>query len=135
GHLTSGGTTANYQALRLALAMKAFPLALRAARVPDLALPADDWSAFNLPGDAIVDLLGAWQRWLAAQPAARQAHWRTAVEHARIEQLGVAGFFAAHPDLRVPRVLAPITAHYSWRKGLKLLGLGRAQLDPPPARG
>jgi len=28
GHLTSGGTTANYQALRLALALKSFPVAL-----------------------------------------------------------------------------------------------------------
>ena len=48
GHLTSGGTVANYQALRLALALKSFPVALRAAGVPDLALPADDWTAFNL---------------------------------------------------------------------------------------
>ncbi len=135
GHLTSGGTAANYQALRLALAMKAFPLALRAARVPDLVLPDDDWSAFNLGSDAIVALLQAWQHWLTAQPAAERTRWRSAVEAARIEQLGLAGFFAAHPSVRVPRVLAPITAHYSWSKGLKLLGLGRAQLDLLPTRG
>src|SRR3546814_1947405 len=30
GHLTSGGTVANYQARRLALALQAFPVALRA---------------------------------------------------------------------------------------------------------
>src|SRR5215469_7664198 len=48
GHLTSGGTLANYQALRLALTLKAFPVALRAARVPELQLPDDDWQAFNL---------------------------------------------------------------------------------------
>src|SRR6478735_12651456 len=36
GHLTSGGTVANYQALRLALALKAFPVALLAAGVPDI---------------------------------------------------------------------------------------------------
>lgn len=135
GHLTSGGTAANYQALRLALAMKAFPLALRAARVPDLDLPPDDWNAFNLSGDAIIALLGTWQGWLAAQAPAQRTRWREAVESARIEHLGLAGFFAAHPELRVPRVLAPITAHYSWSKGLKLLGLGRAQLDLLPTRG
>ena len=44
-------------------------------------------------------------------------------------------FFAAHPMLRVPRVLAPVTAHYSWSKGLKLLGLGRDQLELLPERG
>lgn len=135
GHLTSGGTVANYQALRLALAMKAFPLALRAAGVPDLELPPDDWSAFNLSSDAIIALLQSWQGWLAAQSPTQRARWREAVEAARIEQLGLAGFFAEHPQLRVPRVLAPITAHYSWSKGLKLLGLGRAQLDLLPTRG
>ena len=30
---------------------------------------------------------------------------------------------------------APVTAHYSWSKGLKLLGLGRDQLELLPARG
>lgn len=135
GHLTSGGTTANYQALRLALAMKAFPVALRVADVPELDLPHDDWNAFNLSGEAVVALLQAWQGWLAAQPPRERAHWLEAVESARIEQLGLAGFFAAHPALRVPRVLAPVTAHYSWSKGLKLLGLGRAQLDLLPTRG
>ncbi len=32
-------------------------------------------------------------------------------------------------------MLAPITAHYSWSKGLKLLGLGRDQLELLPTRG
>ena len=32
-------------------------------------------------------------------------------------------------------MLAPITAHYSWSKGLKLLGLGRDQLELLPERG
>ena len=135
GHLTSGGTVANYQALRLALAMKAFPVALRAARVPDLALPADDWCAFNLPGEAVIAFLGQWRAWLAQCPVAERQHWREKVRAERIEQRGLADFFAAHPELRVPRVLAPITAHYSWSKGLKLLGLGRAQLDLLPTIG
>ena len=132
GHLTSGGTLANYQALRLALALKAFPVALRAAQVPELALPADDWAAFNLsPTDGIA-LLQAWQHWLGAQPPAERARWLQRVEDERIEQRGLAGFFAAHPQLRVPLVLAPVTAHYSWSKGLKLLGLGRNQLELLP---
>ena len=135
GHLTSGGTLANYQALRLALSLKAFPLALRAAQVPDLELPADDWSAFNLRGNEAIALLETWQLWLAAQGPAERARWSAAVEAERVEQRGLAGFFAAHPDLRVPRVLAPVTAHYSWSKGVKLLGLGRDQLLAVPTCG
>src|SRR3970040_450839 len=135
GHLTSGGTLANYQALRLALALKAFPVALRAACVPDIALPEDDWTAFNIAPSAGIALLAQWEGSLAAQSVTAGRRWQSAVQAQRIEQLGLVDFFAAHPQLRVPKVLAPITAHYSWSKGLKLLGLGRAQLTLLPERG
>ncbi len=135
GHLTSGGTVANYQALRLALALKAFPVALREARVPDLQLPEDDWQAFNLHPRAATELLDQFQHWLVEQTPGERRTWRQRVQMARIEHLGLTGFFARHLTLRVPIVLAPITAHYSWSKGLKLLGLGRAQLELLPERG
>ncbi len=135
GHLTSGGTLANYQALRLALALKAFPVALRAAGVPDLILPEDDWSAFNLHPRAGIILLDQWQHWLAQQPPATRKQWRQRVQAARLEHLGLVEFFARHATLRVPLVLAPVTAHYSWSKGLKLLGLGRAQMELLPENG
>ena len=134
GHLTSGGTLANYQALRLALALKAFPVALRAAKVPDISLPDDDWAAFNLAPQAGIALLDSWQAWLAARPVAERRQWDARVRAQQLEQLGHVDFFAAHPQLRVPKVLAPITAHYSWSKGMKLLGLGRSQLQLLPER-
>lgn len=135
GHLTSGGTVANYQALRLALAQKAFPVALRAAGVPELALPEDDHAAFNLHPQHATALLEQWQHWLAQAAPAERRQWQARVQAARIEQLGLVAFFAAHPALKVPKVLAPITAHYSWSKGCKLLGLGRNQLELLPERG
>jgi glutamate/tyrosine decarboxylase-like PLP-dependent enzyme len=135
GHLTSGGTVANYQALRLALALKAFPVALRAAEVPDLDLPGDDRAAFNLAPAEGIALLERWQDWLASQANGERRRWRERVQEQRLEHLGIAGFFARHDSLRVPVVLAPTTAHYSWSKGMKLLGLGRAQLRLMPARG
>ncbi len=134
GHLTSGGTLANYQALRLALAQKAFPVALLAAGVPDLELPEDVWSAFNLHPHQATALVDRWGQWLAQTSAGERRRWQARVQGERIEQRGLAGFFAAHPTLKLPKVLAPITAHYSWSKGCKLLGLGRAQLDLLPER-
>ena len=125
GHLTSGGTVANYQALRLALAIKAFPVALRAARVPEIGLPDDDWEAFNLSPEAGVALMLEWERWLANQTPAQRRSWCARVRAERLEQRGLVDFFQVHAQLKVPRVLAPVTAHYSWSKGLKLLGLGR----------
>lgn len=132
GHLTSGGTLANYQALRLALALKSFPVALRAAQVTELSLSDDDWSAFNLGPRAATELYQQWVTLLATLPSAERARLRQRVEQQRIEHLGISDFFIQHPELRPPVVLAPVTAHYSWSKGLKLLGLGRAQLQLVP---
>jgi glutamate/tyrosine decarboxylase-like PLP-dependent enzyme len=135
GHLTSGGTLANYQALRLALAVKAFPVALRAAQVPDLELPAGDFEAFSLHPAAGIELFDVWQDWLAAQPRGQRARWHERVQQQRLEHLGLVEFFTRHPALKPPLVLAPTTAHYSWSKGVKLLGLGRAQLQLLPQCG
>lgn len=135
GHLTSGGTLANFQALRLALALKAFPVALRAAEVPDLEAAPDDRSAFNLAPSASIALWRRWQQWLADQPPTARTKWQARLRSQRLEQLGLVGFMARHPQLRSPVVLAPASAHYSWSKAMKLLGLGRDQLVPLRQRG
>jgi glutamate/tyrosine decarboxylase-like PLP-dependent enzyme len=135
GHLTSGGTLANFQALRLALALKAFPVALRAIAAPLPSLPDDDWQAFNLAPAAGIAHWQEWSETLAAQPPEQRREWQRRLRDERLETLGLTEFFARHPGLRPPCVLAPITAHYSWSKGLKLLGLGRAQLELLPVTG
>lgn len=135
GHLTSGGTLANLQALRLAGALKSFPVALRAAAPPGLDLPEDDRAAYRLAPDQSIALLVAWQCWLAALDAPQRATWCRRLAAERIEQLGETRFFARHPTLQPAVVLAPVTAHYSWSKGTKMLGLGREQLRLLPTRG
>ncbi len=134
GHLTSGGTLANVQGLRLALAMKAFPVALRSAAAPIDGLPADDWQAFNLSHAETIALLDRWRAALATMPQHERAHWRSRVEAERVEALGLHAFILRHPALKPPVVFAPSTAHYSWSKGMKLLGLGRDQLRLIPGR-
>lgn len=134
GHLTSGGTLANVQGLRLALAMKAFPVALRSAAAPIDGLPDDDWQAFNLAPAEIIALLDRWRMTLAAMPQHERARWRARVEAERLEALGLHDFILRHPTLKPPVVFAPSTAHYSWSKGMKLLGLGRDRLRLIPGR-
>lgn len=134
GHLTSGGTLANVQGLRLALALKAFPVALRAAGVPLPNLPDHDLAAFQLDTAASLALWVAWKAWRDALAPTEAREWIRRVESQRIEQLGLTGFLARHPGLRVPVVFAPSTAHYSWSKGCKLLGLGRDQLRLIPGK-
>jgi len=135
GYLASGGTAANFQALRLALALKAFPVALRAIAPPGMHLPADDRAAFNLAPAEGIELWQAWQGWLAGiAPPARRG-WQRRLQEERLEQTGLVDFFRRHPQLQPPVVLAPVTAHYSWSKGMKLLGLGREQLLQVPETG
>ncbi len=135
GHLTSGGTLANFQALRLALACKAFPVALRATAPPGITVPDDDWSAFNLSSSDVVALVDQWNAFLATCPPRERRRWRAQLAAHRLETLGLADFLSRHPELGSPRVFAPVTAHYSWSKGMKLMGLGRAQLELVPERG
>jgi len=134
GHLTSGGTLANLQGLRLALALKCFPVALREAGAPVDGLPEDDWAAFNLAQTEAIALLERWHSFLKMLPAPERSRWRERVECQRIESLGMHAFFERHRALAPPLVFAPSTAHYSWSKGMKMLGLGRDQLRLIPGR-
>lgn len=132
GHLTSGGTVANIESLWLARAVKLFPLAVRDAceargEWPEPSLrDADDWA-----------LLG----WSTAQSLALAARVRAlpqlSVEVAcrRAEVVGLAAFSRLHPLVSELVVLAPRTAHYSWQKAMRLLGLGTAQLLGVATRG
>lgn len=134
GHLTSGGTLANIQALRLTLALKAFPVALRATAPPGLRVPEDDWQAFNLTPAASIESLQRWNQWLLSRTPDERSHWSAALERERIESLGHRDFFARHPEISPPMLLAPASAHYSWPKGLKLIGLGADRFVPLPQR-
>lgn len=134
GHLTSGGTLANVQGLRLALALKSFPVALRAAGIELPGLPDDDRAAYSLAPAAATALYADWLALAAGLPAHERTALAARVESERVEALGLAGFLARHPTLRPPRVYAPATAHYSWSKGMKMTGLGRDQLVLLPGR-
>ncbi|MCU7376013.1 pyridoxal-dependent decarboxylase [Paucibacter sp. O1-1] len=92
-------------------------------------------AAFTLPTQDCIELVGQWQHWLSGLTPSARHDWVRRLQSERIEELGLVAFFARHPTLTPPVVLAPVTAHYSWSKGLKLLGLGRAQLLAVPERG
>ena len=141
GHVTSGGTLANDEALWYLRAVRYWPLAAaRALREAEVKVgklsrlegefaKSSDWQLFNLGIDQIIRL----RRELLA--SIRASHSRIEsenlarrIESERVEALGLAEFHQRHPDLATPCVMVPVTAHYSWEKALKLLGLGSANL-------
>jgi glutamate/tyrosine decarboxylase-like PLP-dependent enzyme len=140
GHLTSGGSVANYEGLRNLCALKYYPLALaRALEVLDLDLGApgplsrplvdhSDWELANLPVDTVIELRHAYLRAASERGPDTLRRLRKATEAQRLETSGWVEFFSNHPDLKTPVVLVPKTSHYSWPKSMKLLGLGTANL-------
>ena len=132
GHLTSGGTVANYEALWLHRAIRFWPLALAQALSDDAQIASivaestgdaacDSWRLVNLGMDAVVKLYTSVNAALAQRTDVDDLRARIAA--ARFERLGTADFLARH-DIAAPVVICPRTAHYSWPKAMQLLGLG-----------
>ena len=146
GHLCSGGTSANYEALWLLRAARAWPPAVAALvrNMPELATAgtrlADvaaltSWELHNLSVSESLDLVAAVEHAMATLPSAvTRRRAAQLLREARLEHLGQAGFQARY-DIPAPVVIVPGTAHYSWIKAMELLGLGTAQLWRAPVDG
>ncbi len=141
GHITSGGTVANIEALWAARNLKFAAVALRQAirEVPALAparaleaplwqggtgrlVELDTWTLINLDLDFLAGLPAA----IAALgiPPARLTRMLAAYS---VQNVGLVTFYRSFmQDVTEPPVLlAPATTHYSWPKAATLLGLGQ----------
>ena len=141
GHLTSGGTVANVEALWAARNLKFAAVALRQAikEVPNLEpartlevplwnggagrlVELDTWTLMNLDIDAIAAL----PRRIAALGIEPARLTRMLAAYS-VQNVGLVTFYRSFMlDVQEPPVLlAPATSHYSWPKAATLLGLGQ----------
>lgn len=141
GHITSGGTVANIEALWAFRNMKFTAVALRAAlqEVPALApargievplwaggtarlVELDTWTLINLDIDAVAELPHAVAA-LGIDPATLA----TALAAYSQRNIGMVQFYRNFMGSvsEQPVLLAPATGHYSWPKAATLLGLGQ----------
>lgn len=145
GHLTSGGTVANFEGIWIARGVRYLPVGLALAarelgvavsvRLPDGAerdlreLPL--WSLLNIaPGEAL-DAYDEFHRVVPAE-AARQA-----IEEFSLAAVGYQDYTrrlaATFSDpLPASVVLVSSTAHYSWEKIVRALGIGSRRLVQVP---
>jgi glutamate/tyrosine decarboxylase-like PLP-dependent enzyme len=146
GHLTSGGTVANFEALWVARNVKYLPVSVHWAAVEmgeavHVRLPSgesadvrdlDLWQLLNVDAEAALDAARAFR--------ARRDDPRHALEvlsHHSLAGLGYQDFgrrlSSEFGDALPPGVvLVPSTAHYSWEKVCRALGIGAAQLVHVP---
>ena len=155
GHITSGGTIANFEALWVARNLKLFPIAARdAARslaleelpitlptgeTTNLVIANDNWLLVNLDTDEALKLRS---RLYAAHAQRRtdlvQAEIKKQVDHQlaahTVSGKGIQRFFSDLGDETVaaPLALVPATAHYSMQKVVEALGLGQQQIKMIP---
>ncbi|HWQ33358.1 MAG TPA: pyridoxal-dependent decarboxylase [Blastocatellia bacterium] len=155
GHITSGGTIANFEALWVARNLKFLPLAARDAACAlgldevivtlpggeaiNLVSERDNWRLCNLDADEILSLRSR----LCAACAQRRPELPPALVASQTDQelmahsisgKGIHRFFSElkSDSPLAPLVLVPATAHYSMQKVIEALGLGRQQLGLLP---
>ena len=145
GHLTSGGTIANFEAFWLARGVRYLPVAAAGAAAElGLTIPvrlADGssgeltglslWQLLNIPNHATLDL------WDALWAAGTRADVTRALANHSLANIGYQEYsrrlaFEYGDPLPAGVVLVAATAHYSWEKIVRALGIGSNQLVHVP---
>jgi hypothetical protein len=131
GHITSGGTLANFEALWLARGVRYLAVAVAGAAAElGLELPVTSmslWELLNIPGEATLDL------WDTLWGAAPREDVRRAVANHSLAAIGYQEYsrrlaLTYGDPLPAGVVLVAATAHYSWEKIVRALGIGSNQL-------
>lgn len=116
GHITSGGTVANYEGLWLARNLKSIPPSIRACH-PELVPGMDDWQLLNLSPEQILDLVDQAKVMGCFDEVLRRS----------VRGTGMSG-------IQLGKVLVPQSKHYSWTKAADIFGIGRDNLIPVPVK-
>lgn len=150
GHLCSGGTSANIEALWVARNMKYYPLSVKLAyesNKTELSLIGDIFinffnkdvrnlsfsELFNLPPSEILDLKDKiYQQSLVEDKG--PAYFDKKINDLSVVSLGVYGIHNKireidnHEVISLPRVYVAKSSHYSWEKAVDIIGIGQNQL-------
>jgi len=151
GHLASGGTTANMEALWAARNLKYYAASLKllskeeAPFLEEIDVNLPDGETETLSSLPILPLLSLTpsESYKLREKAARtyKKHTDLNAEEARVrldeqirrksvQALGVAGLMKEFDeDVPLPKIYVPKTVHYCWKKAADVLGLGQSSIE------
>ena len=112
GHITSGGTVANYEALWHARNLKSVPLAVKEVS-PEFIGDLDEWQLLNFSTEEILELI---------EKLKKQGLLADVLQKS-VRGKGV-------KDVNLGRFLIPQSRHYSWDKAVDIFGIGSDNLIP-----
>lgn len=116
GHITSGGTVANYEGVWVARNLKTMPLAIaQHEKARDLVAGMSERELLNMRPAAILDLTDELKK-------------RGLFEEVRALSCRGAGVKPA----TLGKILVPQSKHYSWMKAMDVLGIGQDMIVPLP---
>ncbi len=115
GHITAGGTIANYEALWLARNLKSVPTAVQST-CPEYLTQEDCEAIPNLPPERILQIL----------EAIKSSGRLNDVRKHTIQYTGINS--STHPG----KLLLPCSKHYSWSKAADILGIGQDSIIQIP---
>jgi len=109
GHITSGGTVANYEALWYARNLENIPFAIKSV-IPTFFGECDDWQLLNLSIEETIDALDVVKK-----------------EGLLTEVLKDLRYTGCDSD-KMGKLLIPQSRHYSWDKAVDIFGIGSKNL-------
>ncbi len=136
GHLTSGGTVANFEALWVARNVKYLPVALcwaaQELRLDHEICGLGLWKLLNFAPRAALDLKDEFHAAVGDLAVSKGALARHTLAALGYQEFGRRLQESFGDNLAPGVVLVPSTAHYSWEKISRSLGIGSSQVQHVP---
>lgn len=134
GHITSGGTVANYESIYFNKAARFLPLTIglilkiKKCSWPKF-LPKKSWELLNIPVEEIPDILLKMKN----IKIEKNVNLGSLINQYSISSLGDLVFWNLVStqfdcEVKAPVIIVPATAHYSWSKSANLFGIGRQNI-------
>lgn len=134
GHLTSGGTVANYQSLYYNINLRFLPLSFAMSlldngiELKNESFPNSLHELLNISYENYSELEKRYKKICQRHGLEENSYLAMTITHLGLRDFEEVVYDLFNEDFPHIKVIVPASAHYSWSRGVKLLGLGTRHL-------